>query len=271
MKAKWSVAVAVGSLVLALLAFAPLAGSAKGIFAANSDKIDGIHASKTVKAGTLLPLGKNAKFPASVVPTVRGPRGATGATGAIGETGPAGPQGPKGDSGATGPQGLKGEAGPTGATGAVGPQGPPGPSGTSMATRIRSGSSTLASTTNLVWQGLTGQVWTQLAGATNLLYGQVMVRLPATCDASDPAYTPAGYLDVMVDGEYVGNAYTSWYSSIAGTTRKAALNFYSSGFALMAPDADSPHILTARAYDSCVNAGQEFTFESLKIDIVSVK
>jgi hypothetical protein len=123
MKAKWSVAVAAGSLVLALLAFAPLAGSAKGIFAANADKIDGIHASKTVKPGKLLPLGVNGKFPASVVPTVRGPRGATG---------PAGPTGSAGGTGATGPQGLPGPMGPRGAQGVPGEDGwdgLPGPQG----------------------------------------------------------------------------------------------------------------------------------------------
>jgi Collagen triple helix repeat (20 copies) len=111
MKAKWSMAVAAGSLVLAILAVAPLGDSAKGLFAANSHRVDGIHASKTVKPGVLVPLGKNAKLPASVIPKVKGPRGATGATGA------------------RGPQGAKGDAGPTGATGVPGPQGPQGEQG----------------------------------------------------------------------------------------------------------------------------------------------
>ena len=84
MKAKWSAVAAAGSLVLASLVLAPFAGSAKGIFAANSDKVDGIHASRTVKPGALLPLGKNGKLPASVVPTVNGPPGATGPVGATG-------------------------------------------------------------------------------------------------------------------------------------------------------------------------------------------
>ena len=105
MKGKWSWAVAAGSLVLAVLVTAPIAVSGKGILASNSDRVDGIHASRTVRPGVLVPLGKNAKLPASVVPTV---------------TGPAGPIG------ATGPQGLAGPAGPQGATGAPGPPGPRG-------------------------------------------------------------------------------------------------------------------------------------------------
>jgi hypothetical protein len=117
MTAKWSVAVAAGSLVLAVLAIAPLGDSAKGTFAANSDRVDGIHASKTVKPGVLVPLGRNAKLPASVIPTVQGKPGATGV---------AGPQGPKGDAGATGATGAVGPQGPQGLQGPEGPQGPPG-------------------------------------------------------------------------------------------------------------------------------------------------
>jgi hypothetical protein len=45
-------------------------------------KVGGIGASKKPKPGKLLPLGKNGKFPASVLPgTVKGPPGAEGATG----------------------------------------------------------------------------------------------------------------------------------------------------------------------------------------------
>ena len=114
MQTKWSVLAALASLVLAFLAFAPFAGSAKGIFAVNSDRVDGIHASKKVTPGALVPLGANGKLPVSVVPTT---------------TGPAGPQGAKGDSGAVGPQGPRGETGAQGPEGARGPQGQPGPKG----------------------------------------------------------------------------------------------------------------------------------------------
>lgn len=107
MKAKWSMAVAAGTLVLAVLAVAPVADSAKGLFAANADRVDGIHASKKAKPGALVPLGKNKKFPASVIPTVRGARGPAGATGPAGPAGPAGPQGPRGL------QGPKGDIGPS--------------------------------------------------------------------------------------------------------------------------------------------------------------
>jgi hypothetical protein len=120
MNGKWSAAAVVGVLVLALLAIVPIAGSTKGLFATNSDRVDGIHASRQAKPGAVLALGQNGKFPASVLQVTAGPKGEPGATGAKGETGPqgakgeTGAQGPKGDSGAQGPQGETGPQGPAG-------------------------------------------------------------------------------------------------------------------------------------------------------------
>lgn len=86
-------------------------------FARNAGAVNGIRASRNPTAGRLLPLGRNGRFPPSVVPVARGPRGDAGAQGPAGITGPRGPAGP------TGPQGSGGPAGPPG------PTGPPGPSG----------------------------------------------------------------------------------------------------------------------------------------------
>ena len=58
------------------------------LFAKNAGAVDGLKASRTPKAGQLLALGTNKKFPASVVP--QGPRGLTGAPGPAGPAGPAG-------------------------------------------------------------------------------------------------------------------------------------------------------------------------------------
>jgi hypothetical protein len=82
--------------------------------AVSADKVDGLHASKKPRAGRLLALDRNAKIPASALPT-----------GTVGAPGPAGPQGPRGDTGPAGPQGPKGDPGPAGPQGE---QGAPGPS-----------------------------------------------------------------------------------------------------------------------------------------------
>jgi len=104
--------VVVGAFALVLLAWSPLgeaAGRSVATFARNAGAVNGIKASRKPVPGRLLPLGRNGKFPPSVVPTVRGARGADGA------------QGPRGTDGAAGPAGAPGAAGP------AGPPGPPGP------------------------------------------------------------------------------------------------------------------------------------------------
>jgi hypothetical protein len=95
--------------------FAKKAGYAER--AGNAAALNGIKASKQPRAGQLVPLDKNGRFPASV---------------ALG--GPAGPQGPKGERGepgARGPAGAKGDTGPRGSAGPTGPHGPAGASGIS--------------------------------------------------------------------------------------------------------------------------------------------
>ncbi len=99
------------ALVIALVGSTPLGQAVTSVVpvarhaftadtAKNSAAVDGLSASKQPRAGRLLALGANGKFPASV-----------------GLAGPAGPQGPKGEAGAPGP---KGDTGATGATGAAG-------------------------------------------------------------------------------------------------------------------------------------------------------
>jgi Collagen triple helix repeat (20 copies) len=105
-------------------------------FATNAGAVNGLKASKRPRAGWLVALGKNGKFPISVVqaaPTVPttgtgspGPRGPTGPKGSVGPKGPTGSKGPKGPTGARGPTGAQGLQGTAGTAGAAGAQGPPG-------------------------------------------------------------------------------------------------------------------------------------------------
>ncbi len=99
------------ALVLAALTVSPVGQSARrtvASFAHNAGAVNGIKASRTPKPGRLVPLGRNAKLPAAVLPLRRGERGEPG------RIGPAGPQGPTGTPGLAGPQGP---AGPTGSAG----------------------------------------------------------------------------------------------------------------------------------------------------------
>jgi Collagen triple helix repeat (20 copies) len=123
------VVLSVAALAVALSVTTPGVAALQGtvrlaLFAKNAAKVGGIGASKKPKAGKLLPLGKNGKFPAAVLPG--GVKGPPGAEGARGPAGPVGPQGPAGNLGPRGLKGATGPAGPKGWTGAQGPVGPPG-------------------------------------------------------------------------------------------------------------------------------------------------
>jgi Collagen triple helix repeat (20 copies) len=112
-----SIGQAAGRTVLA--AIPPLAKHANTANTAkNALAVNGIHASRTRRAGYLIPLGLNGKFPPSV--------------GAIGPRGPRGLRGPAGPAGAPGAPGPTGPAGTAGAVGATGPTGPVGPTGLTL-------------------------------------------------------------------------------------------------------------------------------------------
>ena len=109
-KVRTTVGLAGAVLALTALAAGPAGGAARrsiAAFAANAGAVNGIKASRTPKAGRLVPLGRNAKLPASVVPSRRGARGLTGPPGSVGPQGPAGPAGPAGPPGAAGPGATK--------------------------------------------------------------------------------------------------------------------------------------------------------------------
>jgi hypothetical protein len=79
MKARLPLALSVVALLVTLASFTPLgeaAGEAIPRFARNADKVDGLHASRTPRAGRLLALNSARKFPASVLPAA--PQGVAG-------------------------------------------------------------------------------------------------------------------------------------------------------------------------------------------------
>jgi hypothetical protein len=120
------IVLSVTALVVAVFGATPAGQAALDAvpFARNADKVDGINASRTPKAGQLLALGKGKTFPASVFPQTL-----TRVSKVVGPPGPAGPAGPKGDQGAAGAQGPPGPAGPAGPQGLAGAAGAPGVSG----------------------------------------------------------------------------------------------------------------------------------------------
>ena len=118
----YRLAIAVAAVALALPLIGSPVGDAIGAkqakqtkktanYARNAGAVNGIKASREPRAGALVPLGEDGRFPPSV--------------------GVAGPQGPKGDRGLQGQQGPRGTTGPAGPAGPTGAQGPIGPRGIS--------------------------------------------------------------------------------------------------------------------------------------------
>lgn len=100
----------VPALVLAVLTVSSVGEAARrtvSSFARNAGAVNGIKASRTPKPGRLVPLGRNAKLPAAVLPLRRGERGEPGRPGPAGPQGPAGAQGSAGPPGAAGPPAMR--------------------------------------------------------------------------------------------------------------------------------------------------------------------
>lgn len=240
-----SLALSSMAFTLALLGVTPL-GSAAGsaVDVARSSVSQSPSAKQTTIRGPRGPRGR---------PGARGPRGVPGAQGA---TGPQGPQGPSGPQGSAGPQGERG------------PEGERGPAGTAIAARIRAAREVTTSPAQFEstpWP-LTDNLWTQPAGETDLLFGQIEVRHPSACDVPQ-GQSPYAYVNVIIDGEFAGSAYAGFYPYSAGRTQRIGMSFYPVG-ALMASDVNTTHIVTARVYDSCTGADQNFTFKTLQLDVI---
>jgi hypothetical protein len=71
MKGRLPIVLSLTALLIAVAGTTPLGEAASDAiprFARNADRVDGLHASKTPKAGRLLALNRQRKFPASVLP-----------------------------------------------------------------------------------------------------------------------------------------------------------------------------------------------------------
>jgi hypothetical protein len=174
---------------LAALALAVFAASGAGqaavgtvkvaLFAKNAGKLNGLKASKTPRPGRLLPLGRDGRFPASVVPAAVGPAGSAGDQG---------PQGPKGDKGDPGLKGPKGDPGLQGAKGDNGDTGEPGAPGLDGAT----GYQVVAGNPVTVAPGQHTYSNAYCPGGTRAIGGGFSTPLSFTADASRPGVDANG-------------------------------------------------------------------------------
>ena len=157
---------------------------------------------------------------------------------------------------------------------ATGAKGDPGTGSAAVAAHVRNDGpvTTAAQWTAVTWP-LTGRTWTQGATSTDLLYGVATVQVPNSCDDRFPGYPGYAFVWVGVDGPpsvFLGSGTLEFSPGFAGQTRLVPLSFDASGGALFAPATDTPHVMEATVYDTCGGADQDFTFKSLKVDVISV-
>jgi hypothetical protein len=243
------------ALTIALLAlFVALGGpgyattTVSRVFATNSDKLDGFHASAKPKPRTLLPLNGSGKLPASVLPS----------TAVAGPAGPAGPQGAKGDSGAQGDKGDTGAQGLKGDTGAQGPKGDTGApgtingvaaggdlTGTYPSPQLRSasvGTAEIATETRGV----------ALAGAVVTPSGTVDTYFNRFGGAPTVSHTATGFYQISFPG------LTAWY--IATPPMVSLIGTSSAGFVTASTSGGQFYVLTQNT--SGVNADRYFSLIS---------
>jgi hypothetical protein len=193
--------------------------------------------------------------------SVRGARGPAGTAGPQGPAGPAGPQGP------AGPAGTQGERGMQGAQGEQGPKGELGPAGiAALAARIQNAAPVKTGDGDrqnpVAWE-LTGNQWTQGPAETDVFFGQATLRHPTACTVP-PFTTTGGYVDVYVDDKPIAGGGVWFNPSLAGQAETFPLN----GNALFRSGVEVAHVATAKVHDLC-GPGEEYTFESLQIDVIS--
>jgi hypothetical protein len=142
-----------------------------------------------------------------------------------------------------------------GDTGARGPAGPAG--GAYIGAKARSTGSVSAphgASTNVP---LTSNGWTQAAGELDLLAGTVTVKTPSACTGS---YGNA--LVISVDGKATTFAVPPSVPASSSVTVPVLVG------TLMEPGSSTQHRVTAALANSCTRAGEDFTVDQVKLDVL---
>jgi hypothetical protein len=105
---------------------------------------------------------------------------------------------------------------------------------------------------------LTGNTWTQPADAVQLVAGTVRLKIPAKCTGSF-----GNALTLAVD-----DAPLTFATAPNEPASKTVTMPFIVG-TLSEPGQDTKHTLTAKFGSSCTQAGEDYTIEELKVDVIS--
>ena len=162
--------------------------------------------------------------------------------------GPVGPRGPRGI------QGLQGE------------QGEPGPGKIVDRARLSASQATTTSESTLVTVPLTDATWAQQPNELDEVFGRLTYTSPASC-VRQSAGPPLGDLpgeikaELLVDGTVVAAA-------AGGRSDSSQSIEFAPRKVLFEPGAESPHTVSVRVADTCVQSGTHYTVTGVDIDTV---
>lgn len=176
-----------------------------------------------------------------------------------------------GPAGATGPAGPTGAKGDTGAAGTGGAAGTDGEDGAAVRTRARltSGDATVPPGGTIVAIPLSNATWTQRAGETDQFFVEVRGTEPPNCTPG----TPGIQFIVKVDGAPVPGQPNSIANQQQFNINPGADPFvltWNAGFLIEPPgNASGARTVTLEAQQGCAGAGESYTIQGVKINVVA--
>jgi hypothetical protein len=112
---------------------------------------------------------------------------------------------------------------------------------------------------------LTKARWTQAPSEVDMVTGQVTYTTPATCGG----LTGGLGVRVRVNGKEIGSSLNSFGFDPAATTVTRQL--LASPSSIFEPGSARTRTLSAKIYDSCDTAGQNYTVKAVKLDVIAVR
>lgn len=97
----------------------------------------------------------------------------------------------------------------------------------------------------------------------------VTADTPSTSDQPNVNYG-YGRVEVRLDGTFLGSAYLLYTPGQGAITQSFSFIFSPLGGALLPPGTDTSHVMTARVMHGCGGTGQDYTFKSLRIEVISI-
>ena len=110
---------------------------------------------------------------------------------------------------------------------------------------------------------LSGDQWTQAGNETDVFFAEVTFTQPPQCSG---AGFPELHLEILLDGEPLGNEFLD-----ADPNETLTGPILTERPFIFEPGSPTPRAVTARIYDDCEGAAEEYTLDSVKMNAVAIR